>query len=65
MAKPRDTLKYTLRQWRKIVHKGITDDLERRETQHQQKFPGSKITQIGRRTTEEAARQWEKDQGVS
>lgn len=65
MAKPRTYYKYAYRKGRKIRHKGITKDLEQREKQHQQKWPGGKITQVGRKTTEEAAREWEKKQGVS
>lgn len=57
----RDTYKYQVRVGRKIVHGGITKDLERRETEHQQKWPKAKLTQVGRRTMEEAAREWEKD----
>jgi len=63
MAKERDTIKYHLKQGRKIVHRGITNDLERRESEHQEEFPGSKIEQVGRHTTREAALQWERDGG--
>lgn len=64
MAKAnRDTLKYHFKQGHKIVHRGITDDLERREQEHQQKWPGGHIVQVGRRTTEEAAREWESEGG--
>lgn len=65
MAKPRDTYKYHFKMANKIVHGGISDDLERREQQHQQKWPKGHITQVGRRTTEEAARKWEKEKGFS
>ena len=61
----RDTFKYQQKIGNKVVHGGITDDLERRENEHQQKCPNSHIKQIGRRTTEEAARQWEKDKGYT
>ena len=63
--KDRDTYKYQLRVGRKIVHGGITNDLERREGEHQQKWPNAKITQVGRKTTEDAAREWEKKKGYS
>ena len=49
----------------RVVHGGITNDLERREADHQQRWPNSHITQVGRRTTPEAARQWEKDKGYT
>ena len=63
MTNPRDTYKYEFKDGRKLVHKGITNDLERREAEHQQKWPKGHIRQVGRRTTEEAARAWEKEQG--
>lgn len=65
MGKPRDTYKYDYKVGRKIMHRGITDDLERREQEHQQKWPKGHIKQVGRCTTEEAARRWEKEKGVS
>lgn len=65
MAKSRDTYKYQFKVGNKIVHGGITDDLERREGEHQQKRPKGHIKQVGRKTTEDAARQWEKDKGYS
>lgn len=58
----RDTYKYQFKVGQKIVHRGITNDLERRQQEHQQKWPQGHLTQVGRRTTEEAARTWE-DQG--
>ena len=64
MAKVRDTHKYYKYYYKvgnKTVHGGITDDLERREQEHKQKWPNGHILTVGRRTTEEAAREWEKD----
>ena len=65
MGKPRNTYKYKFKVKNKIVHKGITEDLERREQEHQQKWPNGHIVREGRITTEEAARKWEEEQGVS
>ena len=65
MGKRRDTYKYHFKQGNKILHSGITDDLERREEEHQQKWSGGHIKQIGHRTTEDAAREWEKKQEKS
>ncbi len=65
MTKPYDTYKYQARVGRKIVHGGITDDLKRREEEHRQKWPTVKLKQVGRRTTEKAAREWEKDKGYT
>lgn len=62
MSKPRNTSKYHFKVGPKIVHSGITNDPERREKEHQQKWPSGHIKQVGRRTTEEAAREWEEKQ---
>lgn len=51
--------KYDFKVCNKIVHSGITKNLERRESEHEQKWPKGHIVQVGRRTTEEAARKWE------
>ncbi len=63
MSKPRDTYKYHLMVGNQIVHRGITDDLERREQEHLEKWSGGHIRQIGRRTTREAALNWEREGG--
>jgi len=63
MAKPRDTYKYHVIKDRKIAHRGIAEDLKRRGQEHQQEYPGSRIKQIGRRTTREAALEWEREGG--
>jgi len=65
MAKKRDTYKYQYKIGNKIVHGGITNNLERREQEHQQKWPKGHISKVGRRTTEEAASNWEKDKGYA
>ncbi len=61
----RNTYKYQFKVGNKIVHGGITNDLERHETEHQQKWPKGHIKQVGYRTTEVAARRWEKDKGYT
>lgn len=58
----RDTYKYHFKRGNKIVHSGITSDLERREQEHKQEWPDGHIFQVGRRTTEEAAKKWEDGQ---
>lgn len=65
MARPRNTFKYHYKVGNKIVHGGITNDLERREIEHQQKWPKGHIKQVGRRTTKDAAEKWEKDKGFN
>ncbi len=65
MSKTRDTYKYQQKVGNKIVHRGITNDPERREKEHQQDRPNSNISLIGRRTTREAALEWERKGGKS
>lgn len=59
----RNIYKYHLKKGAKVVHRGITNDLERRQLEHQQKSLGVKIQQIGRRTTRKAALKWEREGG--
>jgi len=47
MTKPRGTYKYQFKVGRKIVHGGITNDLERREQEHLQEWPNGHIVQEG------------------
>ena len=65
MGKTRDTYKYYFKKGNRIAHGGITDDLERREQEHKQRWPNGHIFQVGRRTTEDAARKWEKKKGFA
>ena len=65
MGTPRNTVKYHFKIGNKIVHGGITNDLERREQEHQRNWTNGHIKQVGRRTTEEAARKWEKEKGFT
>ena len=65
MPKPRNRYKYNYKIGNKIVHGGITKDLERREEEHQQKWPNGHIKQVGRKTTEDAARKWEEEKGYT
>lgn len=61
--KPRDTYRYHY-WWRgKVVHRGETDNLDRRESEHQVKYPGGHIQQIGPRVTKDTALLWEQKGG--
>ena len=62
---PRNTFKYQFKIGNSIVHGGITEDLERREQEHQQDNPKGHIKPVGRKTTEEAARKWEEEKGYT
>ena len=59
----RDTHKYQLKKGHKVVHRGITYDLDRREAEHQERFPETEIKQVGRKTTRKAALKWEREGG--
>ena len=59
----RDTYKYEFKTGKKTVHGGITNDLDRREKEHQAQFPQGHIEKVDNRTTKEAARAWEKKNG--
>jgi predicted GIY-YIG superfamily endonuclease len=59
----RNTYKYHMKVGNKIVHRGITNDLERREIEHQQKHPDAHIMKVGNKTTRPGALKWERKGG--
>lgn len=65
MPQKREWYTYYFKVGNKIVHKGITRNLERREGEHQVFYPDGHIFKVGGSKTEEGARDWEKEQGVS
>ena len=59
----RDTFKYHLKRGNKIIRSGITNDLDRREDEHQREFGEDvHVIKVGRATTREGAEDWEKEQ---
>ena len=64
MATSRTTYEYHFKLGNRIVHTGITRDIDRREAEHQRKTGWSRghIVQVGFRTTREAALKWEAEQ---
>lgn len=64
MPTSRTTYKYNFKLGNKIVHTGITNDIDRREQEHQQKpgWEAGHIRQVGHRTTRDAALAWEQEQ---
>ncbi len=59
----RDTYKYHLKRGNQIIRSGITNDLDRREKEHQRNYGKDvHIQRVGNRTTREGAREWEKKQ---
>ena len=60
MAKQRDTVTYELKQGRKVVYRGTTNDLEQRFEEHkddEKRF--SRMTVTSRKMTEEGAKKKE------
>lgn len=55
----RDTYKYHFKIGKKVVYRGITNDLKRREIEHKTRWNTGKIEKIGRKTTRERALDWE------
>ena len=63
MGTPRNTSKYHFKRGNKILHTGITDDLERREQEHQRDIDHEgHIFKVGRRSTRDGAKAWEDEQ---
>ena len=64
MPTDRTTYKYHFKKGNRIVHTGITNDIDRREAEHRSEPGLSKghIKQVGFRTTREAALEWEREQ---
>ena len=58
----RTTYRYLLKVDGRVVHSGITNDLERREREHRRRWPTGRVEQVGRRTTRAEAWRWEKEQ---
>ena len=59
----RDTYKYHLKRGDKIIRSGVTNDLDRREKEHQRNYGREvHIQKVGNRTTRKDAMEWEKKQ---
>lgn len=65
MSKIRNTYTYHVKVGNKIVHSGITNDLDRRESEHLQRWPNSHIFKVGHIKTKESALEWENNQDKS
>ena len=59
----RDTYRYHFKVGNRIVHRGITRNLEQREEQHQRRWGGGRIVKIGRMVTWDTALAWERAGG--
>ena len=60
---PRDTQRYHFMKGRRIAHKGITIDPDRRESEHKAKYSGGRLKKIGPKVTRKSALRWERDGG--
>ncbi len=61
MPQPRDTYKYRYVDPNgRIKHSGITNNLSRREGELRREHGRGNIQQVGRRTTRQAAKEWER-----
>ncbi len=56
----RDTYKFHVILGRKVVHRGITNDLARVQAEMQRTWPASEVRQIGRKTNRAHALRWER-----
>jgi predicted GIY-YIG superfamily endonuclease len=65
MTEKRDTYKYHFKVGKKIVYRGVTNNLERREAEHRKRWPNGKIHKVGIRMTRSNALDWEKHGGKS
>ena len=59
----RDTYKYHLKDGNTILRSGITNDLERREKEHQREHgPHVHLYKVGNASTRDGAKKWEEGQ---
>lgn len=60
----RDTYRYHIKRGNKILHRGITDNLNRRHGEHKTRYGNDvKIVKIGHKVSRESALKWERDGG--
>lgn len=61
MSKPeKNTYRYYVMQGDKVIERGKTYDLVRREAEVQEAFPGARLKQVGDLVTWEQAIKWER-----
>jgi hypothetical protein len=59
--KNRDYFKYELKNNHKVVYVGITNDIDRRELEHEVTKNFSHINKVGNACTEASAKKWEEE----
>jgi len=55
---PKDTYKYKLWYWGRVIHYDVTNDLIRRQAEHLERQSGCVVEKVGRRTTRSGALKW-------
>jgi len=64
MKAKRDTYRYHIKRGNEILHRGITNDLDRRHGEHKQNYGSDvRIIQVGPRISRDSALQWERNGG--
>jgi len=64
MSTIRDTNRYHIKRGNRILHRGITNDLERRHDEHRLTYGDDvTITKIGPKVSRESGLQWEREGG--
>lgn len=61
MDNSKNTYKYVLKVGEKVVHRGVTNDLERRQAEHRVRWPDGQVEPVGEKTTMEQALIWMRD----
>lgn len=60
----RDTYKYHIKRKTKILHRGITNDLDRRHSEHKRRYGDDvSIKQIGKKVYRSSGLRWEREGG--
>ena len=58
MDNSKNTYKYVLKVGDKVVYRGVTNDLKRRQAEHRVRWPDGQVQPVGRKTTMEQALDW-------
>ena len=58
MDNSKNTYKYVLKVDGKIVYRGVTNDLKRRQAEHRVRWPDGQVQRVGEKTTMEQALNW-------
>ena len=61
MDNSKNTYKYVLKVGDKVVYRGVTNDLERRQAEHRVRWPDGQVQPMGPKTTMEQALVWMRD----